>query len=131
MPHDAVQKKFADGWSSHDPEQLASIFTDDCLYEDVVLNVAARGPEEVKQFLRDWLEISSDINMRLTRQFANGDSGGAEWVFSGTHDGHLNGLGPTGKRFEFRGASLFQFQDGKINGCVDFWDMATLRRLIE
>jgi steroid delta-isomerase-like uncharacterized protein len=130
MPYEVVEK-FAAGWSSHDPDELAAIFTDDCFYEDVVLNVAARGPEDVKQFLRDWLTISSDLNMRLTKQFGMGDAAGAEWIFTGTHDGQLDELGPTGKRFEFRGATLFEFKDDRITGCIDYWDMATLRRMVQ
>jgi predicted ester cyclase len=69
--------------------------------------------------------------MRLVKQFGEGDSAGAEWVFTGTHDGDLSGLGPTGKRFEFRGATLFEFDDGKVKACVDIWDMATLRSIVE
>jgi len=130
MPYELV-RRFADSWSSHDPDRLASLFADDCLYEDVVLGVAAHGPIEVAAFLRDWLTISSDLKMSLRRQYGEGDSAGAEWVFSGTHDGQLDGLGPTGRRFEFRGSSLFEFEAGKIKTCVDFWDMATLRRLVD
>jgi steroid delta-isomerase-like uncharacterized protein len=130
MASDIVEE-FAAGWSSHDPDRLAAIFTEDCLYEDVVLDVAARGHEGVKQFLRDWLTSSSDLNMRLRKQFGEGDSAGAEWIFSGTHDGELAGFAPTGKPFEFRGASLYEFKDGKIKTCIDYWDMATLRRLVE
>jgi steroid delta-isomerase-like uncharacterized protein len=123
--------KFADGWSSHEPGRLGSLFTDDSLYEDVVMDVAARGPAEVGQFLTDWLTMSSDLNMRVTEQFGAGDALGAEWIFSGTHDGQIDELGPTGKRFEFRGATLFRFKDGKICRAIDYWNMATLRRIVQ
>ncbi len=123
--------RFADAWSSHEPDRLGALFTDGCLYEDVVLDVAARGPAEVAQFLRDWLEISTDLNMSLTEQFGEGDALGAEWIFSGTHDGQLEELGPTGKRFEFRGATLFRFEDGKISRAIDYWNMATLRKALD
>jgi steroid delta-isomerase-like uncharacterized protein len=123
-------RRFAEGWSSHDPEQLAGLFTDDCHYEDVVLKISAHGPGEVGQFLVDWVSSSSDLRMDLTKQFGEGDSAGAEWLFSGTNDGELDGVPATGKRFEFRGATLFEFSGDRIRHCVDFWDMATLRRQV-
>src|SRR4051812_16703824 len=101
--HETV-RKFAEGWSSHDPDKLSSIFTEDCFYEDVVLNVSARGRKEVGQFLLDWCRSSSDLKMRLTHQFGDGTRVGAEWVFTGHLDGEdLDGIPATGKPFEFRG----------------------------
>jgi steroid delta-isomerase-like uncharacterized protein len=123
--------KFADGWSSHEPDRLGSLFTDGCLYEDVVLDVAARSPKEVGDFLTDWLKMSTDLNMRITEQFGSGDELGAEWIFSGTHDGQIEELGPTGRRFEFRGATLFRFEGDKICRAIDYWNMATLRRIVQ
>ena len=125
---ESVVEEFAAAWSSHDPERLARIFTEDCIYEDVVLDVCAQGHEDVKTFLRDWLASSSDLRMELKKLFGGGGAMGAEWLFSGTLNGELEGIPATGKRFEFRGASHFEFENGKIKACIDFWDMATLRR---
>lgn len=127
----SLVEEFAAGWSSHDPDRLAAIFTEDCLYEDVVLGVAARGHEGVKTFLRDWLAWSSDLNMEFKKRFGEGATAGAEWLFTGTLDGDLDDVPATGKRFEFRGSTLFEFRDGKISACVDFWDMATLARQVQ
>jgi steroid delta-isomerase-like uncharacterized protein len=44
----------------------------------------------------------------------------------GTHTGEMPGMPATGKRFEVRGASTFEFRDAKILRCSDYWDMATL-----
>jgi steroid delta-isomerase-like uncharacterized protein len=134
MSTDTVQlyetvRKFAEGWSSHDPGKLAAIFTEDCFYEDVVLNVAARGRQEVGQFLLDWCKSSSDLHMRLTHQFGEGNRVGAEWVFTGHLDGEdLDGIPATGKPFEFRGSTLFEFEGDQIKWCIDYWNLMAVAR---
>lgn len=121
--------KFAEGWSSHDPAKLSAIFTEDCFYEDVTLNVAARGRTEVGEFLLDWYRSSSDLKMTLTHQFGEGDRVGAEWIFTGHLDGEpLDGIPATGKPFEFRGATLFEFEGEQIRWCIDVWNLMAVAR---
>jgi steroid delta-isomerase-like uncharacterized protein len=125
-----IGARFAAGWSCGDPTQFASLFTDDCVYEDVPLAVVARGRTEIAEHLRNWLASSSDIQMQLLRQISDGNRFAVEWSYTGTHDGLLGGLAPTGRAFAFRGASLFEVTDTKISACVDYWDMGYLLRLL-
>ena len=43
----------------------------------------------------------------------------------GTNRGDSPGMPATGKHVELRGASIFEFADGKIRRYSDYWDMAT------
>jgi steroid delta-isomerase-like uncharacterized protein len=123
-----IAERFAAGWSSQDPEAFAQLYTDDCLYEDIPLGVSARGRTEIAEHLRNWLSSSSDIVMRPMRIFDAGRRVCLEWNYTGTHDGEMEGIAPTGRGFEFRGASLFEVDASgeQIARCVDYWDLAYL-----
>ena len=38
---------WAEGWTKHDMKEVASVFTEDCIYEDVALGVVNRGKDEL------------------------------------------------------------------------------------
>ena len=38
-------------WSSHHVEQLTSLLTDDCVYEDVTLGIVNQGKAQIKNFV--------------------------------------------------------------------------------
>ena len=123
-------QKFADGWSSGNPAQFASLFTEDCRYEDIPLGVTARGRTEIETHLRNWLASSSDIRMEVLDQVTDGNRVAVEWSYTGTHDGPFEGLESTGRSFEFRGASVFTVSGTKISACADYWDLAYLLKLL-
>lgn len=62
-----VLERWAPAWSSHDPEEVLSLFTDDCVFEDVTFAVVTRG----KEALRD-VPLSSG---RLRFGYDRGPSG--------------------------------------------------------
>ena len=119
---------WAAGWSAHDPERLVAVFREDCVYEDIPLGIVSRGREDLREFIRDWLRSSPDIVMRLQNTINTGAHAGAEWTFSGTQEGELADIAPTGRRFELRGASFFELDSEGISRCCDYWDLADLQR---
>jgi steroid delta-isomerase-like uncharacterized protein len=112
-------------WSAHDMERLLPLFTEDVVYEDVTMGVVNRGSAQVRTFGEGFFSGFPDVTFELRSSFANGSSGGAEWVMRGTHTGDLPGMPATGKRIEVRGASIFEFAGDKIRRCSDYWDMVT------
>jgi steroid delta-isomerase-like uncharacterized protein len=112
-------------WSAHNMERLLPLFTEDVVYEDVTMGVVNRGAAELRAFGEGFFSGFPDVTFELRSSFANGTSGGAEWVMRGTHKGDLPGMRATGKRVEVRGASIFEFVGDRIRRCSDYWDMAT------
>ena len=113
-------------WSAHDMEHLLPLFTEDVIYEDVALGVVNHGVQELRMFGEGFFSGFPDVTFELTSAFANGVSGGAEWIMRGTHRGDLPGMPATNKRVEVRGASIFEFSGQKIRRCADYWDVVTL-----
>ena len=122
---EGLVEDWASVWSSHDVAKVLSIFTDDCVYEDVTMGVVNHGKTELATFARDIFGAFPDFTLQLTSQFAAGSWAGAEWTMSATHKGDLPGLPATGKRFSIRGATVFELQGEKIRRVSDYWNMVT------
>ena len=52
-------------WSVHDVEKIASLCTDDCVYEDVTMGVVNRGKAELKAFANSILAALPDFTMHV------------------------------------------------------------------
>ena len=51
-----------------------------------------------------------------------GDTVVVRWTGSGTHNGPLGSMAPTGKRVEVPGICMFRISGGKIAESWNYWD---------
>lgn len=115
-------------WNSHDAEKILSFYSDDCIYEDLVVGKVNHGKEELRAFITDLFTGSPDIRMEKKSFFASGDHVCMEWIMSGTHSGNWTGMPATGKSFSVRGVSVSEIRDGKVKQNTDYYDGAPLMR---
>ena len=78
-----------------------------------------RGPEGVKEFASMYRSAFPDVQLSVEDQVAEGDMVVTRWIASGTHQGELMGIAPTGNRVTVSGTSVERIVDGKI---VETWD---------
>jgi steroid delta-isomerase-like uncharacterized protein len=121
---------WATAWSSHDPERVLALFTDDCVFEDVTFGVVTRSKDELRGFANGAFAAVPDLKFELTSRFAAGQWAAIEWIMSGTHKGDFPGMPATGKRISVRGSSIFELEAGKIRRESDYWDAATFMRQV-
>jgi steroid delta-isomerase-like uncharacterized protein len=122
---------WAAAWSSHDPERVLALFTNDCVFEDVPFGVVTRGKEELRSFANGAFAAVPDFKFELTSRFAADQRAAIEWVMSGTHKGDFPGMPATGKRFSsVRGSTIFEVEGGKIRHESDYWDAATFMKQV-
>jgi steroid delta-isomerase-like uncharacterized protein len=126
----ALLNEWAAAWSSHDLDRVASLFTDDCVYEDVTMSVVNRGKEQLKAFGAAFIAALPDLRIELTASFATEDRADMEWLLSGTHLGDLPGIPATGKPVSLRGCTICDLRSGRIQRNSDYWDMATFLKQI-
>ena len=124
----SILDEYEAAWSSADPQRVAALCTDDCLYEDIPLRATNRRPDEVAAFAAVAMEAFPDFRLELLARVRGETWAAAEWRVTGTHAGDLPDMPRTDKPFAFRGMSIFELEGGKIRRCSDFWDMADLRR---
>jgi len=108
-------------FNAGDPDRLLALFTDDGLWEEVAIGLAARGPDEIRVHLAPLFTAAPDIHYTVTSSVVSGDRAVVEWVVSGTYRADFPGLPPAaGQPFSFRGASVFEMEDGKIQRYTEY-----------
>jgi steroid delta-isomerase-like uncharacterized protein len=122
---DLVQSNFA-AWNAHDADRVASLYTDDVIYEDVTFGLIAHGHTELRKMAENFFAGVPDLKLEVVSSTSMGNRGSVEWVFSGTDVG----LYKTGKKFSVRGASVYELRGGKFSGNRDYYDSASIMRQV-
>lgn len=113
--HKEVIERYLDAFNEQDTDALPETVT-----EDVVVHglIGADGDVSGIEDYADWgMEMMSglpDAHIELEDYFESGDRVGARWTLTGTHEGDLFDLPPTGESFEISGLAIFRMDDGKI-----------------
>jgi steroid delta-isomerase-like uncharacterized protein len=119
---------WTDAWNSHDGAQVAALFTDDALYEDLAFDLISNGVAEIEAFANGLFTAIGDLKIELTSGFEVGDWAGAEWVFSGIDQGVFPDRPPSGNTFAVRGATIFELQEGKIRRNSDYYNLVHVQQ---
>ena len=113
-------------FNAGDPDRLLALYTEDALWEEPAIGLAARGPDEIRAHLERLFTAAPDIGYAVTSSVVAGDGAVVEWVVTGTYRADFPGLPPAaGQPFSFRGASVFEMTDGKIQRYTEYWDAYT------
>lgn len=99
---------------------------DELVAEDFVDHVdlpveAVGGRERYRATVEGTLAAFSDYHEAIEFVVADDDTAVTYITVSGTHDGDLFGLPPSGNRLEYRGIGILRFRDGKV---VERWGVA-------
>ena len=110
-------EEIVDAFNRRDLDAIVDFFADDGVFQ-TARGEAPNGRQLVgKQSIREYLEQRyrdfPDWQWLPIRNWTAGDRGVAEWKVVGTD--------ATGKRFEWMGCDLFEFQDGWIKVKDTFW----------
>jgi steroid delta-isomerase-like uncharacterized protein len=125
---DIVERFTDQAWNGGDLDLIDELFGADYVGHDAPRPEPVRGPEGMKDFLRMYHGAFSDAHITLDDVIIKDDKVVTRWTGTGTHDGNLMGIPPTGKAVSFTGIRIFRVADGKIvEGWVD-WDTFGLMR---
>jgi steroid delta-isomerase-like uncharacterized protein len=92
----------------------------DCVYYSPATGELKR--EALKQFMVSLLAAFPDGRWTIEGQVAEGDKVATRWSFTGTHQGELMGVAPTGKRVTASGMVIDRIVEGKIVEEWEEWD---------
>ena len=124
-----VERGF-EGWNERDLDKIGSGVSDDYVLESDAIPHPLRGREALLEFARTYLGAFPDFALTIDDVFASADRVVASWEATGTHQGTLNGVPPTGRRVRVRGCTITRFRDGRVVRQQAFWDTATLMEQI-
>ena len=117
-----VRRFYEELWNQRRLSVADDIFADNCITHQLQSGGetagAPRGPEEVKQHVREWLSAFPDLVFEVEEMVAQGDLVVSRSVARGSHQGTWSGIKPTGKAIEIRMAVTHRIVGGKI---VEDW----------
>ncbi len=125
-------KSHLEAESTQDLEALLAGMTEDC-YNLVLCDPSRlyQGPEAVARRYRGLWAAFPDLEVRLRRIVAiEGELAVTEHTLSGTHDGPLFGVGPTGRSVQVETVVIWEFAGERIRGETVYFDLATMLRQV-
>lgn len=112
-----VRRSFEEVWNDKNLDALDEIVAADAVDHSRPPGFP-QGVEGSKAFIGMYLSAFPDTKMTIEDMIAAGDKVITRWVATGTHDGELMGIPPTGKHVTVTGMGIDRISGGKI---VESW----------
>jgi predicted ester cyclase len=87
-----------------------------------------RGLRGISSYMRFVRAAFPDFNNEIESMVEEGDAVFARLRYTGTHDGPIFGIAPTGRRIAYAGAALFRFRDERVWNVWVLGDVDGLKR---
>src|SRR5262245_23582867 len=114
-------------WNAHDPDAVASIFAPDVVIREIGGVGEVRGREAVRERAAALLTAFPDLHLERVELVIDGDCHADRWILTGTPNGPLFGIDPTGRRVRVEGARFTRLgSDGLVIEDVHLSDVAGL-----
>ena len=110
-------------WESQDPDMIVSIFTEDGIYHERVLQEPIRNHEGIRAYWQDKVVAAqANITCELLSLYLDGDTAIAEW------EAHFDDLAQ-GVRKRMREVAILVFDGQLIASLREYWSSETLGAL--
>ena len=121
-------KRETEAWNAHDADGVAACYAEDAVLTDVGLPEPLRGREAIRDSVAGYLAAFSDFRAEdVGDPIVSGNRAAQEWKVTGTNDGELMGMAPTGKFATTYGCGTAEFgEDGLIHSAGNYWNAAAL-----
>jgi steroid delta-isomerase-like uncharacterized protein len=121
-------KRQTEAWNAHDPDGVAACYAQDAKLYDVGLPEPLRGRAAIRDSVAGYLAAFSDFHaVNLGEPIVSGNRASQEWKVTGTNDGELLGVPPTGNNATTYGCATADFDhDGLIHRGGNYWNAAGL-----
>ncbi|MBA2598005.1 MAG: nuclear transport factor 2 family protein [Chloroflexia bacterium] len=106
---------WAEAWSSGDPAQVMTFYTDDAVYEEIPTGIVAQGPEEIQAFIENTYAMFSGVQVIPRTGFQAKKWAVLESDFVGKDAG--------GVSFSVPFVSVFELEGDKIVRTTDYFDL--------
>jgi steroid delta-isomerase-like uncharacterized protein len=104
----AVVDRFNEAFNGHDADALASLLTDDTVFEDTSPAPDGRriqGKTDVVAFWRGWFAHNPDAQFEAEEMIVSADRAVVRWVYHKMRNG---------QPWHLRGVDVFTIRDGKV-----------------
>ena len=126
----AVARRFLEIFSDGNTDGLDEIVAADVVDHDPYNPHADEGLEGAKKTIAMYREAFPDLSFEIEFQVAEGDMVATHWAGTGTHEGALMGVEPTGVKATTVGIGVDRIEDGKVVETWNSWDVLGLMQKI-
>jgi steroid delta-isomerase-like uncharacterized protein len=118
-------------WNRSDPDGVVADIADDVIWRDVALGRPLQGRDALRDAARAFMTAFPDLRVTVSSYTVDGPRLVSEWMSTGTHQGVLMGMEPTGRWIENYGAMVTTCDDDGlvIEGAVYWNPLAMFRQL--
>ena len=113
----AALGKFAEAVNKGNFDLFQEAVAPECVDHDPASG-QGRGPEGYRKFFSAMREAFPDLSVAPETMVADEESLAFAYTMTGTHQGVLMGIAPTGKKMSIRRVQISKFRDGKM---VERW----------
>jgi steroid delta-isomerase-like uncharacterized protein len=113
--------------NNRDINKLLSLFSDNCLYEEVASGRSYSDKKGIAAYIKSTLSGIPDSKFEIDSIITNNKMAMVEWTWKGTNTVGWKKMGipATNKYFEIRGVSIIEFENKLIRRVSDYWDWNT------
>jgi steroid delta-isomerase-like uncharacterized protein len=108
-----VRRFHAELLSARDPAVVDEFFADGFVSHNNPPGFPP-GREGVKRFFAMFRDAFPDVTVAIDELVADGDRVAVATTFTGTHEGELMGMAPTGRRVSVTGIDIVRLEGGRI-----------------
>lgn len=123
---EAIFDALEEAWSGKDIDALTSLFTPDCIYDDMALGAHHVGRTGVREFAEGVFTVMPDFKLVFPERLVTPTRGASHWVITAHWNGPFEGIDRTGHPIRFTGLSSYTFRDGLIAHNIDCWDYVVM-----
>ncbi len=114
-----TRRVFEEIWNQGNLDLADEVIDPNFVDHDSAMPEEVSGIEGFKEFVAMYRSSFSDFHIEVEDQVAEGDKVVTRWTGTGTHDGDLGGITPTGKWVEITGVEIARISGGKV---AEIWD---------
>ncbi|MFC7204917.1 ester cyclase [Haloferax namakaokahaiae] len=107
-------------WNERDFDRIGEFIADECRFYDPSNTEPLYGPEEMRAYLETYDAAFPDAKIEVEDLIATEEWVAARWTATGTHEGSLMGIEPTGNDISVTALEMNRIVDGKI---VEGWQV--------
>lgn len=118
-------------WSTGDLALIDELVATDHVHHDPVLPDAIEGRAALKEWIDTVRTGAPDLTKTVDGAYVDGGTVVLTYTTTGTHEGEIIGLEPTGRRFEVDGVCVHHVRDGTLEETQDVWGAFGLLRQLD
>jgi len=109
-----IARRFVQIWGQGNLDIIAELGAADITVQYPAMQRVITGPLAFRKMMEGFRAAFPDSSLHIDDVIAGGDKAVVRWTFSGTHQGPLMGIPPTGKKVSWTGITIYRIVDGKV-----------------